>query len=74
MVSHFSSSLMTVDNFDIRYIILAFKPETDTPSVIYANAVLSFPVSAQSFQMICRRNTQVFETFGIIYKYQLPEF
>ncbi len=46
--------------------------ETDTPLVIYANAVLAFPVTLQSFQPVAPQGSQVSQMHRLIETIQSP--
>jgi hypothetical protein len=46
---------MVIDDFDI-VCVAVFPPEADAPLVVDSYAVLSFAVSAESFEAITRRD------------------
>jgi len=62
---------MVINNFDIVD-IAAFPFETDSPLIIYANAVLPLPVTFQSFQLIAGRLSEVLKSSGAVQIKQLP--
>lgn len=50
---------------------VAFPPEADAPLIIDANAVLSRPISSESFQTVSRRDAQIVQTGGIVQQLEL---
>jgi len=50
-----------------------FPQKTETPLIVYPNAVMIFPVPLQVFQSIGRRNPQVVERLSFIQHKELPE-
>ena len=57
---------MVIYDFDIRYGVFAFQAEADTILLIDTNAVLSLSIAAKLLQTIGGRNTQIFQTGGVI--------
>ena len=57
---------MVIYDFDIRYRVFAFQAEADTILLIDTNAVLSLSIAAKLLQTIGGRNTQIFQTGGVI--------
>jgi hypothetical protein len=62
---------MVINNFDIIH-IAAFPFKTDSPLIIYSNAVLSPPVTFQSFKLIAWRLSEVLKGPGAVQIKQLP--
>jgi len=62
---------MAINNFNIVD-IAAFPFETDSPLIIYANAVLPLPVALQSFQLIAGRLSEILKSPGAVQIKQLP--
>jgi hypothetical protein len=56
---------MVINDFDIIR-ITALPDETDTPLLVYPDAVLTFPVMMQGLQMVGRRNSQGLNRTGSI--------
>lgn len=54
---------MIVDNLDVEYGSL-FPAKADPPSFVNANAVLTPPVSFQSFEAVTRRRRQILQDPG----------
>ena len=63
---------MVIHDFDVMRIGVS-PPEADTPLVVDSNAVLTFPVSCQSFQSIAGRNSQIIDRLSSIQHRQLSE-
>ena len=57
---------MVIYDFDIRYRVFAFQAEADTILLIDTNAVLSLAIAAKLLQTIGGRNSQIFQTGGVI--------
>jgi len=62
---------MVINNFDIVD-IAAFPFKTDSPLIIYANAVLPLPITFQDFQLIAWRLSEILERSGAVQIKQLP--
>jgi len=56
---------MVVDDFNIKSIAL-FPTEAYSPLVVYSDAVLSFPVSTELFQLIAWRHPEIIQLLGTI--------
>ncbi len=69
---------MIVNDFNVPCVVtLPFK--TNSPLVIYPNAVLSFAITVQRLQAICRRDAQIIQRDGrdsafVIFEEQLAEY
>jgi hypothetical protein len=46
--------------------------KANTPLVVEANAVRTFPIAPEAFQMVARRDAQIFETYRPLPVKQLP--
>ncbi len=53
-----SFTSMVINNFDISGISV-FPFETESPLLVYPNAVLTFSISGQGFESVRRRNAEV---------------
>ena len=49
---------MIVSNFNIEHLTIS-PNETNTVLIVYADAVLTFPITLQSFEMIAWKNHQI---------------
>jgi len=56
---------MVVDNFNLKDMAI-IPAETNPPLFIHSNAVLSFPITLETFEPVRRRNTEIIQTFGSI--------
>jgi hypothetical protein len=63
---------MVVDDFNLKDMAI-IPAETNSPLVIHSNAVLPFPVTLESFEPICRRNSEIIQTFGSIQHRELAK-
>jgi len=63
---------MVVDDFNLKDTAI-IPAETNSPLVIHSNAVLPFPVTLESFEPICRRNSEIIQTFGSIQHRELAK-
>lgn len=56
---------MVIDNFNMIGVSL-IPDETDSPLIIYTDAVASLSVAPERFKMIRRRDAQIIQRSGII--------
>jgi hypothetical protein len=63
---------MVVDDFNIQDMTV-IPAETNSPLVIHSNAMLSFPITLESFEPIRRRNSEIIQTFGGIQHRELAK-
>jgi hypothetical protein len=71
-VSCHITPLVVVNNFDVEGV--SFLPEkAETIPIVNANAVLTFTVSTQFFQMIAGRNAQIIQGHGSVEHEQFPQ-
>lgn len=63
---------MVIDNFDFKRVAV-LPQKTDSPLIIYANAVLTRSPTLQFFQPVSRRDSQVVQTRGGVNRDEFPQ-
>ena len=56
---------MVIRDLNIKCITM-FPFKTNSPLIVNSNAVLTFPVTAQFFKSICRRDSQIIDVNGVV--------
>lgn len=63
---------MVVHDFNVMR-VLSIPNKTDAPLIVYSDGMLPFPVSAQGFQVIPRRVSEIVDARGLPYHHEFGQ-